>query len=334
MKILENFKLRTLLLGLSTFLLVSMMLVGGVGLSKMAAIGDELKGLAEEDIPLSDEINDIESNYMNQLIMLEKILRTGESRATNSKAAQHFDHAVKEFVASGEKVNSAFHKAEKIASEAAHLAGTARERQQMEEFGKALKELDHEHAQVEKHIQEVTAWLQKGKLHEAHEISEKIEKESEDVEKHIDALAVKIKKFTAEAAQQAEHDEQSGLRLIAMVAGSSLVLGIIFSLLMLKTILGQLGCDPSDLNRIVAQVANGQLNVDFARISHMRHGVFGSVWQMTEKLQHIVSEICMAAQNVSSGSEQLAASSCFASVEIRQFHLLVKLYMMAANRRN
>ncbi|MEO5372588.1 MAG: recombinase family protein, partial [Magnetococcus sp. DMHC-1] len=45
-------------------------------------------------------------------------------------------------------------------------------------------------------------------------------------------------------------------------------------------------------------------------------------------------EIGSATLLVKELQEQGVMGKCFASVEIRQFHLLVKLYMMAANRRN
>ncbi|MBF0584664.1 MAG: methyl-accepting chemotaxis protein [Magnetococcales bacterium] len=281
-------------------------MVASVGVNRMSVVNDELVGIAEKDIPLTEMINAISGHYMDQLVLTERILRLGEFRSAQAKAAEGFDHAAKGVESFSGKVDEALRKMEKKLQESTQKATTEQERKQLGRFNEQAHALGREHDQVEKLVVEIIALIRQGKLHEAHDRSEQLEKETDDVEKAIDGLRKQVGQFTSDAALHAEHAAQSGQQLIVTGSVFALLAGVVLSLLILKTILGQLGCDPSDLARVASLVADGRLDVDFNAISRSEQGVFGTMRRMTDKLREVISEVSSAAEQVSIGSNEIS----------------------------
>jgi methyl-accepting chemotaxis protein len=71
----KNQKVGTKILGLILLLLVLMSCIAGFGITKINLIGDELKGIADEDMPLIEQASDITFKQLESALILERILR-------------------------------------------------------------------------------------------------------------------------------------------------------------------------------------------------------------------------------------------------------------------
>lgn len=94
--------------------------------------------------------------------------------------------------------------------------------------------------------------------------------------------------------------------IIVGVSSIAVVLGVLITVFLTRSVLGQIGCDPSEIAEIANELAAGNMALSFRGNAV---GVYSSLKDMVGKLSQIVSEVNAAAENVASGSEELSASS-------------------------
>ncbi len=99
--------------------------------------------------------------------------------------------------------------------------------------------------------------------------------------------------------------QQSVIIGIGVVAG--IVIAIILGLLITRSVMKQLGADPSVIKDIAEKIANGDLRI---RVDDRKAiGVFKSMQIMVENLVDIIQNISTSADQVTSGSIQISDSS-------------------------
>ncbi|MGV1100516.1 methyl-accepting chemotaxis protein [Thiovibrio sp. JS02] len=217
-------------------LIALLLLVAGVGISKMANIGKELQRIAEDDIPLSQYLSEIAVYQLEMGQWFERGFRHGE----NGDAAG-MQEALKAIGKNGDAVGEVVDKAEKLAEEGMRAAETDEDRREFEMVLGKLKGIEKEHEQVEEHYVEIFALLAAGKIHEADALGKKVELETEEVDQAIKALMEEVERFTAAAAQRAEHDQKAGLNLILVCTAVAVLAGLALGLMVNKSIALALG---------------------------------------------------------------------------------------------
>ncbi len=167
------------------------------------------------------------------------------------------------------------------------------------------------------------------------------------IEPEIEDIARKAKDATASKTQITTAEVRSLAKLAIGIGIGAIVLGILFSWLIIASVTNQLGADPAVVANIAQQVAQGDLAVSFDTrkaakgvlaamqnmVSNLRTTVqvaeqiaegdltvtvnllsdkdtLGkSLSTMVERLREIVSDVKNSANNVSSGSQQMSSSS-------------------------
>lgn len=100
------------------------------------------------------------------------------------------------------------------------------------------------------------------------------------------------------------------VRLAITVLGCiALVLGAFLGWLISRSILGQLGGEPTTIAQITDRLAEGDLTVPFEGDGKNDCGVYASLRNMVEKIKTVVGEVMSAADNVASGSQELSATA-------------------------
>ena len=138
----KSIKLGTKIMGMVIALLFLMVLSSGFGIIKIGSIGDEIKGIAEEDIPLTELVTEITVNQLEQAIWFERALRFGEVLAAKEAAKVGLKHAEEEFEKHTLLADKEFKQAEELAEHAAKAAQTAEARKAFEEIDHHLKEIE------------------------------------------------------------------------------------------------------------------------------------------------------------------------------------------------
>jgi methyl-accepting chemotaxis protein len=94
-----------------------------------------------------------------------------------------------------------------------------------------------------------------------------------------------------------------GLGFVALVLGS--ILGWLIS----RSILNQLGGEPTTIAGITDRLAEGDLTVAFEGDGKNDRGVYASLRNMVSKIKVVVGDVMSAADNVASGSQELSATA-------------------------
>jgi methyl-accepting chemotaxis protein len=96
---------------------------------------------------------------------------------------------------------------------------------------------------------------------------------------------------------------------IGVTISCIVVIAIIAGYLVTKTILRQLGAEPTILAELAADIANGKLRTVELSSSEQHTGVFADMREMSERIIKVVSSVRIASDAIASGSEQLSASA-------------------------
>ncbi|MBT4092286.1 MAG: chemotaxis protein [Deltaproteobacteria bacterium] len=131
----------------------------------------------------------------------------------------------------------------------------------------------------------------------------------------MDGLRAKIHEFIsleekllAVRAQEAADTTSITTNVVIFGILLAIVIGILVVLLLLRTVMNQLGGEPAEVASIAKEIANGNLVFDFDP-NIQKKGLFGNMVIMTEKLQEVVTQVRSASTNVASGSQQLSATA-------------------------
>lgn len=125
----------------------------------------------------------------------------------------------------------------------------------------------------------------------------------------LDTIADKLGAL-AKGEQQAMHRQGSYLlRTTTIIALIAIFAGIILSVFITRSILCQLGGEPSVLVNVTQKIAAGDLSVKLDVKPNDHHSLFSAIAEMTIKLRHIVSDVRAGATNLSSASREVSATS-------------------------
>ncbi len=303
---LKDMKIGTKIISMTSLILLFMIVVIVFGITKLNSIGDEIKAIAEEDIPLTEMITDISANQMSQAIMFERALRYGEVLASKEDAQRLLKTSEEEFERLSKLVNEELKKAEAFAVEASEHAKTEEAKKEFEEINKQLKGIEKKHADYEHHAEQVFEMVHQGKLHEAETLAEKVEAEEEALDHEVNAFVAQMGKFTEEAALKAEHDEQAAVKGMTIISVFALIFGVLAGMLVTRAITGPL----KEGVRIADRLSQGDLNIAINVSSKDETGqLLSSMKNMAEKLREVVVNVKSASDNVASGSQELSSSS-------------------------
>ncbi|WP_051261667.1 HAMP domain-containing methyl-accepting chemotaxis protein [Desulfovibrio inopinatus] len=97
------------------------------------------------------------------------------------------------------------------------------------------------------------------------------------------------------------------LTLIIVISVAAIVIAVLAALIIIRSVLAQLGRDPAIIADITRQVAQGDLDISFEN-SGMR-GVYADMHNMVSRLCNVVTEVSTASENVAAGAEELSSSS-------------------------
>ena len=223
--LLNNLSIKAKIIGSSLILLALMLASSGYALNAMIQIGKELEAIAEEDIPMTENLAAITEHQLEQAIHYERVLRYGYLLQQDDNAPDHFKTEIAAFDQLSKQVDEEIQAGERLAEVVMNKAHTAEAAKEFEHVGQALKKIEKEHADFEQHAHQIFVLFADGKRDEAEALAEKIEQEEEQLVLELEALLNEIEKFTEAAGRRAKEHEhtaakmQAGFILLALVIG-------------------------------------------------------------------------------------------------------------------
>ncbi len=296
----KNLKLRTKIIGTLGVLLILMAISAGFGIIKIGSIGDQIAQIAEEDIPLTEVITKITINQLEQAIWFERALRFGEVLASKEAGGEELKHAEKKFKELTKLVGQQLKQGEEFVENAAKGAKTDEARREFQEIDETLKVIEKHHAGYEQHARQVFALINKGKVQKAEVLAKKIEVEEKELEHELEQLLKKVEKFTEKAALKAEHDEQSALRGISIIAIISMVFGICMGIFITRSITRPF----KEIFKGLKSFSKSELEDTGQNFTRIIEGMN----QGAEQVASASSQVTSSSQQIAEGSSEQASS--------------------------
>ena len=139
------------IIALAGILMLILLVVGGIGIIKMRAIGAEIEAIAEQDVPLTKVITTIESGQLEQSVEFERAVRFGELVTLGQRHLfESFENAKGAFEDKSRDVTAQIVAGEEIAQNAIDHAGSAAQREEFEEVLRGLQSIEATHASFER----------------------------------------------------------------------------------------------------------------------------------------------------------------------------------------
>ena len=279
MNFFKNLSIKVWIIGLAALLLTLLLIVSLFSLASLNNVSKELTSIAEEDIPITQNLTDITLHQLEQAIHFERAFRYGEimSRDSDSQNVQStknsrdlFDGEVADFHNRTAQIEKEIVQTQKVAQE---IIKQAHNQDQINEFtliGTGLKKIDAEHKSYATRANRVFALLSANNLQEAELLGEKVEAEEDQLDKELELLLAQVEKFTAEAGITAEEHEKTAIKVLTILSAISVLVGLILSYLAIRNVINPL----HQIRETVETVAEGDFD---ARIDLDSTNEFGEL---------------------------------------------------------
>ena len=182
---LKDIKISTKIFVLVSMTVLSMALVVGLGLSRINAIGKEVRAAAEENIPLLEAVNKITFNGLKQSIHLERAIQFGKHMAQDSAAKNKLEIERKNFLRHGQMIAQEIEEKRTLIERMYETRKTREFRDVFLRVDYELRNIHKEHADYQFFAERVFNLLSQGKIKEAEPTIQKITKKSREEEEHF-----------------------------------------------------------------------------------------------------------------------------------------------------
>ncbi len=289
-----------LLAGLNLLLLGFLSLYVVLNLSKIA---NELKAVADEDLPLTKIVSEISEMQLSQGRQFEIMLRQAVLMNTDTNQKKEFEKSVDKFLSISKEVDSEIqHGKQKIREviekhQLAGETGTAILSEFMK-LEKSLIKIEKEYTDFENHVVEAIQKLKQGQYAEVMLKVGDLEHEEVELEQHIEELHIELEKFTQDSLVEAELHEENVLRAVIILSLICLIISIVFATIIIRNISQPLKA----LSKTLWEVAQGNLSSRSGIKSKNELGTIAmSIDDFASELQTVINELDMTLTAVAKG---------------------------------
>lgn len=227
------------------FLLIIILIFSLVSIAK---IGDELKSITEEDLPLMENVILVTEYQLEQAVHFERSLRFGEIMAHDPGVARQLKNEINSFYTLGKLVGEKIRKSKKHVEISLKAISSAKVKKKFAYIKEALENIEKAHSDFEQHAQRIFGMLSsEGLTDEVEEFIERVEHEEEQLDKEIKTLLQELGKFTRYASLTAEKHEKTAFMILISLGLISLIV-IILSIWYLRKMMRK--TIPSILSKI------------------------------------------------------------------------------------
>jgi len=297
----KNQKIGTKILGLVSLLLVLMSSIAGFGISKLSLIGNELKGIANEGMPLIELTSDITIKQLESALLLERALRNAGIK--DSHDANAINKLKAEFHKLSQSVDDEIIQAEALLTKAIEDAPTPELRAVEEKLKKTLNMLKNKHESYEKQVFQLLELVGEGRLDEASAVVNTLEVEQQKLDQELEQFLIAVEKMTDQALEIVKHEEESalygmlGITLSAILIG--LTLGYFFTISITRPI--KAAVDASN------RMAEGDLSIEVKSDNNDEMGqLLNTMGNMAQRLQDMIRKVLSSSAQIAASAEEMS----------------------------
>jgi methyl-accepting chemotaxis protein len=229
-KLLSALSIRRQLYAVSGVLLFLFLLQAYVNISNLAAIKEELHGISERDIPLTEIATKVTTHQLEQAILFERAMRFGQLSVNEPQYMSSVRKYSAQFMKYGKTVDEEIRLAETMLEKDVKEAVFDFEREEYEKLLKVFKKLEKEHAEyTDRGEQLKNLILSSGTLPSEQEIEE-VDALADKIDNELKDVLFEIEEFTKNALLLVEEHEDDALSTTIgiVIVGAVLSIGMSF----------------------------------------------------------------------------------------------------------
>ena len=325
----DKMRFVTKISGMGLTLLVLLALLAFISNVNMSFIGDALRVIAKDDIPLTNSVAKIATLQLQQSIWLE---RGVHAQAKNDM--QRLEESIEEFGDYAAQVDRELGYAKDLAQNGINNSVDSDADGNFKGVLARLMDIETRHQDFNKQGNDLLSLAKQNIKSDESQVSENtggegkqastgtesaapvklrslnltsflvgVELVQDQLNRELQALEGNIGRSTANSALKAEQLEESAALNLTLISIVAAVMGIFMVMLILRSVMRQLGGDPSELLTITDQLAHGQLNI---RVKNNTTGAYAAITNTVVKLKEIIGGIKAAADEVTVAAEQVS----------------------------
>jgi methyl-accepting chemotaxis protein len=292
-------KLLTKLAGMVTILLMITFFVAGLGVVSITNVGENLRGIANADVPLLNSITRITMNQLEQSVWFERSLMAIEKGDWDA-----YEKAETELANTGYLVTNEFDVSLQLLKtgidEAVNNdAGNARYSILIER----LNEIYAEYTELNESTEEILLHMTNGTISLLDIDMSLVKRQVQAVSEKLQVLTAEISGETQSLAVITKQQEADATRMMTIISVLAFLMAIGLGYWIIRSVRSQLGADPSVLLQVSESLSSGMLDVKHDGVDT---GVYGSINKTLEKLREIIQGIKSGAHEVSIAAEQVS----------------------------
>ena len=203
---------------------------------KLDQIGQKIVAVAEEDIPLTKLITDVEINQLKQALYFEEMLKYGLAIGQIDHAKEKMIYSEEQFLKYSEGVKENLKKADALAQKAVQHAMSEEIENEFQSIIQTLRVVDEHHIEYDNLVEEVFHLANQGDILSAEIKAENIEEKQSNLNDEIQNFLMEVANFTERSAIEAEKDELATLRVIIILGVVIILSGLLIAFFSTKKI--------------------------------------------------------------------------------------------------
>ncbi len=124
----------------------------------------------------------------------------------------------------------------------------------------------------------------------------------------LDNLVEENRKISRAEVLSADKDSHEVVTILFILISVCISIAIIFGFRITKSVLTDVGGEPTEVFAITREIANGNLLVEFDA-NRKKVGIYGAMQDMTKKLRSVITSVTYATENISSAGQQISSST-------------------------
>jgi len=291
--------------GIVVFLLLLMLTASINSISSMTSIGNEMKYIAENDIPLTNKINAITIHQLEQSVHFERSIRFIETMDKHSNNRSNLPIEIEAFNKLNKTVAKEIEEALSLSDKAIKTAHSDVEIKAFKQVVSYLNTINSTHKEYARISVEVLSADNRETRTISDEILELIKQQENELDHNLIALQKNIEKFTSAALDTANEHEQSAEITIWILMIISTVLGSFVSLIIANRLVSRITRSIEELDAI----SEGDLSQDILIDGSDEIGSLqAAALRMRDKLLLMIDNISQTIELLATASEQLSVS--------------------------
>lgn len=227
----KNLKLTTKIMGVVSILILCMSIISASAYFGLSKIGAEIEEIAEYQIPINTLITELEKDILEEEILTYELII--ESKDVHS---QKFKNIEKKISLLEKETDKTIKEAEHLVEKAIEHNNDVETKNTYKLFLKELKVLEYEQNAFKKTLAQFENDLESGKVKNIAHEKEVLHEELDSMDKNIQKLMHQMENLLQHSTLQAEKDERSILRTIEIISSIALVLALILSFFLVRSV--------------------------------------------------------------------------------------------------